>query len=68
MCGALLMSPVMMLNFIYDERQDQGARKTADRIKQAYDQTLSDGQKTRDIGGELETENFADAVIERFNG
>lgn len=63
---ALLMSAVMMLNFIADERRDPSAKRAADRIKRAYNQALEDGSKTRDLGGELGTDGFADAVIERL--
>jgi len=65
---ALLMSGVMMLNHLADERHDKTCRETALKIKQAYDQALADGCKTGDLGGDLGTEAFADAVIERLNG
>jgi isocitrate dehydrogenase (NAD+) len=63
---ALLMSGVMMLNYLADTRGDTTARACAERIKTAYDQALADGCKTRDLGGELGTTQFADAVIERL--
>ena len=44
------------------------ARAAAGRIKAAYNRALQDGRKTRDLGGDLGTEAFADAVIERMNG
>jgi len=65
---ALLMSAVMMLNYIADNRHDPAARTIAVAIRKAYDKTLEDGCKTRDLGGELGTDAFADAVIERLNG
>jgi isocitrate dehydrogenase (NAD+) len=63
---ALLMSGVMMLNHLAETHRDDNCRNVADRIKQAYNQALADGQKTRDLGGELGTKAFADAVIERL--
>jgi len=63
---ALLMSGVMMLNHIARERSDERAAASAERIKNAYNQTLRDGCKTRDLGGELGTKAFASAVIERL--
>jgi isocitrate dehydrogenase (NAD+) len=63
---ALLMSAVMLLNHMADELGDESARAVADRIKAAYNRALQDGRKTRDLGGELGTEAFADAVIERL--
>jgi len=63
---ALLMSAVMMLNYIADERDDPACSAAAVRIRTAYDQTLEAGEKTRDLGGALGTEAFADAVIARL--
>jgi len=65
---ALLMSAVMMLNYLSDERDDPSCRKAAERIKQAYDRALEAGQKTRDLGGQLGTDAFAQAVIDRLAG
>ena len=65
---ALLMSAVMMLNYIADTRGDENCRASAVRIREAYNQSLSDGQKTGDLGGTLDTEGFASAVIERMAG
>ncbi|MEX2672557.1 MAG: isocitrate/isopropylmalate family dehydrogenase [Phycisphaeraceae bacterium] len=63
---ALLMSGVMMLNHLATSRDDADCRAVAKKVKQAYNQTLADGQKTRDIGGDLGTSAWADAVIERL--
>jgi isocitrate dehydrogenase (NAD+) len=63
---ALLMSAVMLLNHIADTREDEACRSIAGRIKSAYNATLAAGEKTRDLGGSLGTEAFADAVIARF--
>ena len=63
---ALLMSAVMMMNHLADTRHDEASRKAAERIKTGYNQALKDDQKTRDLGGQLGTEAFADAVIGRM--
>ena len=63
---ALLMSAVMMLNHLADIREDETCHAVAERIKAAYNQTLQDGKKTRDLGGDLDTEAFTNAVIERL--
>ena len=65
---ALIMSASMMLNHIADTRKDKPCRAAADKIKLAYNKALEDGRKTRDLGGDLGTREFADAVIERLNG
>ncbi|MCL4791826.1 MAG: isocitrate/isopropylmalate dehydrogenase family protein [Gammaproteobacteria bacterium] len=63
---ALLMSAVMMLNYVADAAHDPAARPVAARIRKAYDAALAAGEKTRDLGGRLGTAAFADAVIARL--
>ncbi len=63
---ALLMSSVMLLNYLADQRKDESCRQVATRIRLAYDRAVAEGAKTRDLGGDLGTEAFADAVIERL--
>lgn len=63
---ALLMSADMMLNHLAETRSDPRCRQVAVAIKDAYDRALSEGLKTRDIGGELGTDAFTDAVINRL--
>ena len=63
---ALLMSAVMMLNHIAEARNDDRATAAAEKIKNGYNQALADGKKTADLGGDLGTEAWADAVIERL--
>ena len=63
---ALLMSAVMMLEYLAESRKDESCRKVASRIQTGYRRALADGQKTRDLGGDLTTEAFAGALIERL--
>ncbi|MCC5827923.1 MAG: hypothetical protein JJU36_00620 [Phycisphaeraceae bacterium] len=63
---ALLMSSTMMLHHIADELGDAQCAKVADRVSQAYDQALAEGQSTRDLGGSLDTSGFTQAVIDRL--
>lgn len=63
---ALLMSATMMLNHLATSRNDASCAAVAVRIKRAYDQSLAEGRKTRDLGGELSTTEFARAIIERL--
>lgn len=65
---ALLMSAVMMLEYISIERDDAKAGAQAAAIKQAYERALVEGQMTRDLGGELGTDAFTEAVISRLAG
>ena len=63
---ALLMSAVMMLNYIAETREDDSLLPVAARIRDAYDLALREGEKTRDLGGSLNTAEFAQAVIDRL--
>ncbi|MEO8903319.1 MAG: isocitrate/isopropylmalate dehydrogenase family protein [Polyangiaceae bacterium] len=63
---ALLMSATMLLKHLADTRSDETCRKVGERIRRAYDRALEDGQKTRDIGGNLGTAEFARAVSDRL--
>jgi isocitrate dehydrogenase (NAD+) len=64
---ALLMSAVMMLNHLADERNDPECRKIGDKIKAAYNRALVDGQTTKDLGGSLGTKEFTQALVERLD-
>lgn len=63
---ALLMSAVMMLNHLAESREDDACQACAERIKVAYNWALSNGHKTRDLGGELNTQQFAGIVIDQM--
>ncbi|MEW6145226.1 MAG: isocitrate/isopropylmalate family dehydrogenase [Thermodesulfobacteriota bacterium] len=63
---ALLMSGVMMLNHLADTEGREDLRACADKIKNAYNSALQDGDRTRDLGGKLGTMEFADALIKRL--
>ncbi|HMP73178.1 MAG TPA: isocitrate/isopropylmalate family dehydrogenase [Kiritimatiellia bacterium] len=63
---AMLMSAVMMLNFLAERENDPEIQTLAERIKSAYNRALADGATTRDLGGVLSTDEFAQAVIERL--
>ncbi|MEM6708248.1 MAG: isocitrate/isopropylmalate family dehydrogenase [Pseudomonadota bacterium] len=63
---ALLMSAVMMLEHLADAEGNDRAGRAATRVTDAYRAALADGARTRDLGGELDTQGFADAVIERL--
>lgn len=62
---ALIMSSVMMLNHLHELHGDDNVKQCANRIKQAYNAALAEGDKTYDLGGSLSTTEFADAVARR---
>ncbi|MEM1098662.1 MAG: isocitrate/isopropylmalate family dehydrogenase, partial [Planctomycetota bacterium] len=63
---ALIMSAVMMLNFLNESRGCDASKASAERIKHAYNRALAEGVKTGDLGGNLSTDAFADALIEHI--
>jgi isocitrate dehydrogenase (NAD+) len=63
---ALLMSCVMMLNYLADNEGRDDFGHCAEKIKEAYDKALEEGATTRDLGGTLGTQEFAQAIIERM--
>ncbi len=63
---ALLMSCVMMLNYLADNEGEKHYTECATSIKNAYSKAVEQGATTRDLGGDLGTQEFADAIIERF--
>ena len=56
---ALLLSGVLMLRHI-------GEGAIADRVASALSRTLSDGTRTRDLGGSASTIEFTDAICRRL--
>ena len=63
---ALLMSCVMMLNYLAEKEDRDDFGECAEKIKQAYSRAVEQGATTRDLGGNLGTQEFADAIIDRF--
>ena len=63
---ALLMSGTMMLNHLAVVHGDDNCSRVADKIDAAYLSALKAGEKTRDLGGELGTSAFAQAVVDRL--
>jgi isocitrate dehydrogenase (NAD+) len=63
---ALIMSAVMMLNYLADTEGLEEMRTAANRIKSAYNEALEAGDKTHDLGGEMGTTEFTEALCKRI--
>jgi isocitrate dehydrogenase (NAD+) len=63
---ALLMSAVMLLNYLAASRGDTAMGEIAARIRNAYNACLVAGEKTPDLGGSLGSTAFTDAIIEKL--
>ena len=64
---ALIMSSVMLLNYLHETRGDTNAKASAQKIKSAYNAALAEGNVTADLGGSLSTDAFAESLIRRIN-
>jgi len=61
---SLILSAAMLLDWLGRRRSDTGLIDAARRIEAAVDRVLDDpGTRTRDVGGPLGTEAFAQAVV-----
>ena len=63
---ALIMSSVMMMNHLSNTEGREDFRHAGDRIRDAYNKTLSEDLKTRDLGGKLSTKEFAKAIVKNM--
>ena len=63
---AILMSGVMIFEHLAVTTGDEAVGRAAGRVRNAFDRALAEGSRTGDLGGDLATEAFADAVIDRF--
>ena len=63
---ALLMSAVMMLNYLAEIGEESSFEKCSSLIKTAYDAALIAGETTKDLGGSRGTAEFADVLIARI--
>lgn len=64
---ALLMSSVMMLNHLADTEGREDFRASSEKIKKAYNIALEEGMTTRDLGGSLGTQEFADVIVKNMD-
>ena len=63
---AMILSAGMMLDWLGRRHGDDGLVRDAARIQAAVDACLAAGETTGDLGGALDTEGAADAVIARL--
>lgn len=64
---ALIMSAVMMLNYISDNEDKPEYREAGTKIKKAYNTALSSNIKTKDLGGKTSTSDFAKELVKHIS-
>lgn len=60
---SLILSCKMMLEWLAKTRDDQACLESARRLEGAVLRTVADGARTRDIGGDLGTDEFTQRII-----
>lgn len=64
---ALIMSAVMMLNYISDNENKPEYREAGTKIKKAYNMALSSNIKTKDLQGKTSTSDFAKELVKHIS-
>ncbi len=60
---AMILSAVMMLDWLGTTHSDEQSSKWAHRIETSVNTTILQGHRTRDLGGKLTTKEFASHII-----
>jgi 3-isopropylmalate dehydrogenase len=60
--SSILLSTKMMIEWLSDRYQDKNAMAEGRRIENAIVSMLKQGKKTKDVGGDLSTSEFAALV------
>jgi 3-isopropylmalate dehydrogenase len=63
---AAMLASAMMLEWLEMKKGVKGGREAAEALKRAIESALKDGKRTKDLGGELGTFEFAEEVIKRL--
>jgi len=64
---AEMLSSMMLLRWLGTRHEDPTMLEAAQLGEAAVIRTLTEGKRTRDIGGELGTKAFAEAVLSRVS-
>jgi len=62
---SMILASMLMLDWLGNRHKDQRCLEASRDIERAVRQTLSDGIKTRDLGGSARTDEFGAAVAKR---
>jgi len=64
----LILSAAMLLSWLAEERQDPAAAEAGQAIDRTVAATLTEGPRTRDLGGAADTREFTTALVRRLAG
>ncbi len=62
----MLLSGVMLLDWMADRHGDESLEKMARYAENAILETLSDGICTKDLGGSASTTDFTQAIVDKI--
>lgn len=63
----MMLSTVMLMEWLAERHNDNNLKEIGKLVEQSLYQSLKDGIKTKDLGGNASTSEFAKAISERIN-
>lgn len=63
----MMLSTVMLMEWLAERHNDNNLEEIGKLVEQSLYQSLKDGIKTKDLGGNASTSEFAKAISERIN-
>ncbi len=63
----IMLSTVMLMEWLAERHNDSKLEEISKVVEQGLNQSLKEGVKTKDLGGNASTSEFAEAISERIN-
>uniref|UniRef100_UPI000B18C8CC isocitrate/isopropylmalate family dehydrogenase n=1 Tax=Domibacillus robiginosus TaxID=1071054 RepID=UPI000B18C8CC len=63
----IMLSTVMLMDWLAERHNDPKLKEMGQLVEQGLYQSLEEGVKTKDLGGNASTSDFAEAISERIN-
>uniref|UniRef100_UPI000AF8CA03 isocitrate/isopropylmalate family dehydrogenase n=1 Tax=Domibacillus robiginosus TaxID=1071054 RepID=UPI000AF8CA03 len=63
----IMLSTVMLMDWLAERHNDPKLKEMGQLVEQGLYQSLEEGVKTKDLGGNASTSGFAEAISERIN-
>ncbi|RWR13544.1 isocitrate/isopropylmalate dehydrogenase family protein [Siminovitchia fortis] len=63
----MILSTVMLMDWLAERHNDPKLKETGRLVEQGLYQSFEDGVKTKDLGGNASTSDFAEAISERIS-
>lgn len=63
----MILSTVMLMEWLSERHNDPKLAKMGELVEQSLYESLTDGVKTKDLGGNASTSDFADSILLKIN-